>query len=164
MRIGDFFLAFFLSLGACPYLVLAGTDGIPANYEADPVPAAEDRELTGNHYDWRLIKTLDKDSHSYVYWYGKDYWVKGYHSVDKHDDCFYWTLYDGKLINKGYGDHYAIAYDSSEDGWLFFTDYDHGEDWDYDYGGGQTIPTHPRPNTPQTIMSNDLSSHHETAF
>ena len=60
------------------------------------------------------------------------------------------------------------------------------EDWEYDYGNGFGRPDSPgtgrkqqqrdqrqqqgrggggsRPITPQTMMSNDLSSHHETAF
>ena len=49
---------------------------------------------------------------------------------------------------------------------------------DVDYGGGEvgrlgdggggglnrSLRAPPRPVTPQTLMSNDLSSHHETAF
>ena len=42
------------------------------------------------------------------------------------------------------------------------------DDWGYeDYpvgGGGGAGIQHQRPNTPQTVMSQDISSHHETAF
>ena len=45
-------------------------------------------------------------------------------------------------------------------------DYGGGEVGRFGDGGGLNRPLRapPRPVTPQTLMSNDLSSHHETAF
>ena len=38
------------------------------------------------------------------------------------------------------------------------------EDWEYNEYGGGNGGNFTRPPTPQTMHSNDLSSHHETAF
>ena len=48
--------------------------------------------------------------------------------------------------------------------WTFQIAKFENEDWEYNEYGGGGGGNFTRPPTPQTMMSNDLSSHHETAF
>ena len=66
--------------------------------------------------------------------------------------------YSSKTTNLYISDFFIFRYDD--------VDYGGGEVGRLGGGGGLNRPLRapPRPVTPQTLMSNDLSSHHETAF